>query len=65
VLEPPVIPALRKLRQEDGEFKGSLGYIVRSCLKSELINCKFACSMKNLPLKKDFTDMILQHILLI
>jgi hypothetical protein len=29
----PVIPALRRLRQEDHEFKTSLGYIARPCLK--------------------------------
>jgi hypothetical protein len=29
----PVIPALRRLRQEDLEFKVSLSYIVRICLK--------------------------------
>jgi hypothetical protein len=29
----PVIPALRRLRQEDCKFKVSLAYIVRPCLK--------------------------------
>jgi hypothetical protein len=29
----PAIPALRRLSQEDLEFKVSLGYIVRPCLK--------------------------------
>jgi hypothetical protein len=29
----PVIPALRKLRQEDQVFKASLGHTVRPCLK--------------------------------
>jgi hypothetical protein len=30
----PVIPALRRWKQEDQEFKVSLGYIVRLCLKN-------------------------------
>lgn len=35
-----IIPALKKLRQEDPVCKSSLGYILRSCLKnrkSELV----------------------------
>jgi hypothetical protein len=32
-----ITPALRRLRQEDGEFKTSLGYIARSCLHKKLI----------------------------
>jgi hypothetical protein len=31
----PVIPALGRLRQEDPEFKTSLGYIVKLCLKKK------------------------------
>jgi hypothetical protein len=30
-----VIPALERLRQEDSEFKDSLGYQVRHCLKKK------------------------------
>jgi hypothetical protein len=31
----PIIPAFRRLRQEDREFETSLDYIVRSCLKKK------------------------------
>jgi hypothetical protein len=31
----PVIPALRRVRQEDCEFKASLVYIVSPCLKTK------------------------------
>lgn len=36
-----VIPACRRLRQEDLKFKASLGYAVRSCLKTRKENAHF------------------------
>jgi hypothetical protein len=35
VVEHPVIPALGRLWQEDGELKSNLGYIVRPYLKTK------------------------------
>jgi hypothetical protein len=34
----PVIPALGRLRQEEGAFKGSLGYTVKPYLKNQKRN---------------------------
>jgi hypothetical protein len=34
------IPALGRLRQEDCEFQASLGYMVRSCLKTTAMEKK-------------------------
>jgi hypothetical protein len=30
-----VIPALRRLSQEDHEYKASLGHMIRNCLKKQ------------------------------
>jgi hypothetical protein len=38
MLHIPVIPALRKLRQDDCKFKASLGYITTPCLKKKKKN---------------------------
>lgn len=37
-LQWPVIPVLRKLRQEDCEFKDNLGYLERASLKKQKEN---------------------------
>jgi hypothetical protein len=34
----PVVPALRRLRQENCEFQASLDYIVKPCLKKNKTN---------------------------
>jgi hypothetical protein len=36
----PITPALRRQRQEDCEFKVSLGYIARPCLKNNVRETK-------------------------
>jgi hypothetical protein len=34
VVVTPIIPALRRLKQKDCEFKVNLGYVARPCLKT-------------------------------
>jgi hypothetical protein len=40
----PVIPVLRRLRQEDGEFKARLDYLERPCLKKKISSGTFFLS---------------------
>jgi hypothetical protein len=37
----PVIPVLRRLRQEDLKLETSLGFIVSSCLKTKIMRMDF------------------------
>jgi hypothetical protein len=37
----PIIPALRKVRQEDCEFKASLGYTAKPCFKKKVLSPSF------------------------
>jgi hypothetical protein len=47
VVAPPIIPALRRLRQKDAEFKTSLGYMRDSVSKKIF----FLIRRSNLPFK--------------
>jgi hypothetical protein len=40
-----VIPAFRRLRQEDLEFQASLGYIDRACLKTKIMKKNFSIKL--------------------
>lgn len=42
----PIIPAFRRLRQKDADFKASLGFIRTPCLISKLLMA-FAFSFSN------------------
>jgi hypothetical protein len=51
----PIIPALRRLRQENTDFGTSLSYVVRSCLKiNKLKNILFNEIMRPHKLKIAF-----------
>jgi hypothetical protein len=58
----PVIPVLRRLKQETHEFEATLGYIVRSCLKKNNQTNKqtkkplFSSYEKNFPFPQILTN---------
>jgi hypothetical protein len=51
----PVVPALRRLRQEDHEFEASLGSLARSCLKTKTKRQNYRDS-KNTSGNQEFED---------
>jgi hypothetical protein len=61
VLCMPVIPALRRLKLEDLEFKASLGYTVRFCLKTKTKNvCHFKMGIEGvIQNKTNYTTILL------
>lgn len=59
-----VIPVLKKLKQEDCEFKVSLGYIVAFCLKSKAKQAKRLDLLEKL-LKRLIFSLLLDTILFI
>jgi hypothetical protein len=47
IVHVPLIPALQRLKQEDGEFQATLGCIVRPCLKMTTTKPRKLFSIEN------------------